>query len=95
LALAKPGGSIFNGLRFDLRLVVYICAPLTLALAYCPAIVLRTWQRIWLGACAALVILLGMIELNFYREFHQHLNALVFQYLQEDPAIDLRVADNR
>lgn len=78
--------AFFNGLRFDLRLVVYICAPLIFALAYRPAMVRRTWQRIWLGACAALVILLGMIELNFYREFHQRLNALVFQYLQEDPA---------
>ena len=27
-----------------------------------------------------------MIELNFYQEFHQRLNALVFQYLGEDPA---------
>jgi len=78
--------AFFNGLRFDLRLVVYICAPLTLALAYRPAMVCRTWQRIWLGTCAAVAILLGMIELNFYREFHQRLNALVFQYLQEDPA---------
>lgn len=74
-----------NGLRFDLRLVVYICAPLSLALAYRPVMQRRTWQRIWLGVCVALVILLGMIELNFYREFHQRLNALVFQYLQEDP----------
>ena len=40
----------------------------------------------WLSACASLVILLGLIELNFYQEFHQRLNALVFQYLQEDPA---------
>jgi len=32
-----------------------------------------------------LLILLGLVELNFYQEFHQRLNALVFQYLQEDP----------
>jgi phosphoglycerol transferase MdoB-like AlkP superfamily enzyme len=75
-----------NGLRFDLRLVVYVCAPLTLALAYRPAMTHRLWQRLWLGACASLLILLGMIELDFYREFHQRLNALVFQYLREDPA---------
>lgn len=77
--------AFFNGLRFDLRLVVYLCAPLILALAYLPAMRHRTWQRLWLGGCASLVILLGMVELNFYQEFHQRLNTLVFQYLQEDP----------
>ncbi|WP_339459575.1 LTA synthase family protein [Pseudomonas sp. EA_105y_Pfl2_R69] len=75
-----------NGVRFDLRLVVFICAPLTLALVWPYAMMRRGWQRVWLAACASLVILLGLIELNFYQEFHQRLNALVFQYLQEDPA---------
>jgi len=75
-----------NGLRFDLRLVVFICAPLTLALAWPALMRRRGWQRLWLAACISLVILLGLIELNFYQEFHQRLNALVFQYLQEDPA---------
>ena len=80
------GEAFSNGVRFDLRLVVFICAPLTLALAWRPAMTHRTWQRLWLSACASLAILLGLIELNFYQEFHQRLNALVFQYLQEDPA---------
>ncbi|MDR3055634.1 MAG: LTA synthase family protein [Zoogloeaceae bacterium] len=83
LNLAEAFG---NGLRFDLRLAVWLCVPLILALAYRPAMTRRLWQRLWLGVCASLVILLGMIELNFYQEFHQRLNALVFQYLQEDPA---------
>lgn len=74
-----------NGLRFDMRLTVYICAPLILALLYRPAMRQRYWQRLWLNACAALVTLLGIIELNFYQEFHQRLNVLVFQYLSEDP----------
>ena len=46
----------------------------------------RGLLRLWLSVCASLTILLGLIELNFYREFHQRLNSLVFQYLQEDPA---------
>ncbi|MDR1890093.1 MAG: sulfatase-like hydrolase/transferase [Zoogloeaceae bacterium] len=75
-----------NGLRFDLRLVVWLCLPLTLALACRPAMRRRAWQRGWLGGCASLLILLGMIELNFYQEFHQRLNTLAFQYLREDPA---------
>ncbi|MCF7201653.1 LTA synthase family protein [Pseudomonas oligotrophica] len=75
-----------NGLRFDLRLLVYILVPLSLAVLSRRAMAARRLQRAWLGVCASLVILLGMIELNFYQEFHQRLNSLVFQYLSEDPA---------
>ncbi|GHT96697.1 membrane protein [Betaproteobacteria bacterium] len=83
---ASLAAAFGNGLRFDLRLTVFLALPLILALAYRPAMTHRLWQRLWLCASASLVILLGMIELNFYQEFHQRLNALVFQYLQEDPA---------
>ncbi len=75
-----------NGLRFDLRVLVYMLVPLSLAVLSPRAMAARRLHRIWLGACASLAILLGMIELNFYQEFHQRLNALVFQYLAEDPA---------
>ena len=75
-----------NGLRFDLRVLVYIFVPLSLAVLSPHAVAARRLQRIWLTTCASLAILLGVIELNFYQEFHQRLNALVFQYLGEDPA---------
>jgi len=77
--------AFFNGLRFDLRLLVYIATPLLLALLCRPLLLRRGWQLLWLALCALAVILLGLVELNFYQEFHQRLNALVFQYLQEDP----------
>ncbi|AKN25829.1 LTA synthase family protein [Stutzerimonas stutzeri] len=75
-----------NGLRFDLRVLVYIFVPLSLAVLSPRAMAARRLQRVWLTACASLAILLDVIELNFYQEFHQRLNALVFQYLGEDPA---------
>ncbi|QGW21991.1 sulfatase-like hydrolase/transferase [Stutzerimonas degradans] len=75
-----------NGLRFDLRVTVYILVPLLLAVLSPRAMAARRLQQLWLGTCASVAILLGLIELNFYREFHQRLNSLVFQYLQEDPA---------
>ncbi len=75
-----------NGLRFDLRVTVYILVPLLLAVLSARAMASRRLMRLWLGVCASVAILLGLIELNFYREFHQRLNSLVFQYLQEDPA---------
>lgn len=74
-----------TGLRFDLRLVVYICLPLLLALSSSRALAARRAMRLWLGAAASATLFLGLIELDFYREFHQRLNSLVFQYVQEDP----------
>lgn len=77
--------SFFNGFRFDLRVVTYLCIPLTLSLCSQHAMMARRILRIWLHIWGSLLILLGLIELDFYREFHQRLNSLVFQYFQEDP----------
>jgi len=74
-----------NGLRFDLRLLVYICVPLSLAVLSRRAMAARKLQRLWLAACASLVILLGMVELNFYQEFHQRLNSLVLPVPRRGP----------
>ena len=86
---ATPAAAFFeafgNGLRFDLRATAWILAPLLLALSSVQTMSIRLAMRIWLTGCAALVILLGVIELDFYREFHQRLNNLVFQYMKEDP----------
>ena len=78
--------AFLNGLRFDLRVVIYLCAPLILALLSTRLMAARRWQRYWLSVAASLTIFLGIVELDFYREFHQRLNGLVFQYIQEDPA---------
>jgi len=74
-----------NGLRFDLRVVAWMLSPLLLALLAVRAMTWRGAMRAWLTACAGLAILLGVIELGFYREFQQRLNDLVFQYMKEDP----------
>lgn len=74
-----------NGLRFDLRVVVFACLPLLMALPSLRAMAARRFFRGWLTAYASLTLLLGIAELDFYREFNQRLNALVFQYLTEDP----------
>ncbi len=78
--------AFYNGLRFDLRVVVYACAPLLIALLSTRAMLARVWQRVWLTIFASLTLFLGLAELDFYKEFHQRLNSLVFQYLQEDQA---------
>lgn len=78
--------AFLNGLRFDLRLAVIACLPLLLAVPSVRAMSARAFFRIWLSAFASFTLLLGVIELDFYREFNQRLNGLVFQYLNEDPA---------
>ena len=78
--------AFFNGLRFDLRVVVIVGAPLMLTVVSARLMAMRTLQCLWLTLATVLLCLLGTVELSFYREFHQRLNTLVFQYLQEDPA---------
>ena len=78
--------AFYNGLRFDLRVVVYACAPLLIALLGTRAMLARGWQQVWLTFFASVTLFLGLAELDFYKEFHQRLNSLVFQYLQEDQA---------
>lgn len=75
-----------NGARFDLRLIVYVSVPLLLGILIPWLMNQRRLLVAWLTFSAAVSILLGIIELDFYREFHQRLNSLVFQYLNEDPA---------
>ena len=74
-----------NGLRFDLRIVVYFSIPLLLALLSVKAMTMRGVLRFWLLAASSLALFLGLMEMDFYREFHQRLNGLVFQYVKEDP----------
>ncbi|GAB3470557.1 LTA synthase family protein [Azotobacter salinestris] len=77
--------AFLNGLRFDLRLVAYICAPLVLAVISRRAMRARALLCAWLTLFASLTLFFGVLELDFYREFHQRLNNLVLQYLKEDP----------
>lgn len=77
--------AFYNGMRFDLRVVVYACIPLLLALFSVRAMAARRALRGWLTGFASLTLFLALTELDFYREFHQRLNSLVFQYFQEDP----------
>ncbi len=77
--------AFLNGLRFDLRLVIVASLPLLLALPSTRAMQARGFFRFWLTVIASVTFFLGIIELDFYREFNQRLNGLVFQYLKEDP----------
>lgn len=89
MILDTPASTFFeafaNGLRFDLRLVVYLIIPLLLALFSARAMAARGFFRFWLTIASSIALFLGLMEMDFYREFHQRLNGLVFQYVKEDP----------
>ena len=74
------------GVRFDLQAVSYVSIPLVFALLSPRLMAMRQSFRIWLSVFAGIALFVGMLEPDFYREFHQRLNGLVFQYLAEDPA---------
>lgn len=74
-----------NGLRFDAKVTAFIMIPIGLTFLCSKAMALRTLQLIWLTLAACVGIFLGVLELDFYHEFHQRLNSLVFQYVREDP----------
>ncbi len=77
--------AFLNGLRFDLRLTVYFIVPLLLAIFSARAMAARGLFRLWLTITSSVALFLGLMEMDFYREFHQRLNGLVFQYVKEDP----------
>ncbi|MEE4895013.1 LTA synthase family protein [Pseudomonas alliivorans] len=77
--------ALFNGMRFDLRLTVYLLIPLMLSLFSARAMAARGFFRFWLTLVGSITLFLGLMEMDFYREFHQRLNGLVFQYVKEDP----------
>jgi phosphoglycerol transferase MdoB-like AlkP superfamily enzyme len=89
MILDTPASTFFeafaNGLRFDLRLVVYLSIPLILALFSARIMAARGFFRFWLTIASSIALFLGLMEMDFYREFHQRLNGLVFQYVKEDP----------
>jgi phosphoglycerol transferase MdoB-like AlkP superfamily enzyme len=76
--------AFYNGMRFDLRVTVYACIPMLLGLLNVRAMAARGFYRWWLTGFASITLFLGITELDFYREFHQRLNSLVFQYFEED-----------
>lgn len=75
-----------NGVRFDLRLVAYICMPLVFSTLSFRTMQARGFHVAWLTLLASVTLFLGLVELDFYREFQQRLNSLFFQYLNEAPA---------
>lgn len=89
LAAGIPGSELATafliGLRFDLIIAGYVAVIPALALALPGGLRPRRRYVAWFAAMTALLLFVGVVELDFYRQFHTRLNSLAFQYLREDP----------
>jgi len=92
---APPGvivQSFLVGLRFDLAVGAYLILPLCLALLLLPNRGQFWARRLFLAGFAAL-LLLGVAEAEFYREFAVRFNNLVFEYLRHASIVSGMVWD--
>ena len=87
ISAADMARAFLVGLRFDLIVASLVALPLVIALFLPRGLGLRRWTHAWLGTAAALVFFLGVVEPEFYHEFHARLNSIAIQYLKEDPAV--------
>ena len=78
--------SFLIGLRFDFMVVCILSLPLLAGFIFPSSVKLRKSLIVWLAFASSLAIFFCIAELDFYREFHQRLNSLVFEYIRQDPA---------
>ncbi|MCB1788704.1 MAG: LTA synthase family protein [Gammaproteobacteria bacterium] len=76
--------AFFIGVRFDLIVTCLLGVPLVMALLLPRGLGTRRLAIAWLAAGGLLVIFAGVVEPEFYREFHTRLNSIAFHYLSED-----------
>ena len=77
--------SFFIGWRFDMIIVgAVMLVPIILELF--PGLArMRGFIAGWVMVLGGAALLLGVVELEFYKQFHARLNSLVFDYIKEDP----------
>lgn len=90
LAAAIPWSELATalalGVRFDLLIAGYLTLLPALALVLPQGLRPRWLVVSWYAAMTSLLVFIGVVELDFYNQFHARLNSLAFQYLREDPA---------
>jgi len=89
LADGIPGSTLAKalatGVRFDLIIVGYLLLLPALALLLPRGLRPRALWVAALTVASALIVFVGVVELDFYHEFHVRLNSLAFEYLRADP----------
>ena len=86
IPLSDIVNAFFVGVRFDLVAVSIIAIPIVLALLLPKGLGNRKIAMVWFVTTGGLAAFVGVVELDFYHEFHVRINSLAFQYLREDPS---------
>lgn len=90
LTTGVPFADIFRaflvGIRFDLVIATTTAVPLVFVLLFAKGLNTRKVAILWLSIIGSLTAFAGIVDLDFYHQFHVRLNSLAFQYLNEDPA---------
>jgi phosphoglycerol transferase MdoB-like AlkP superfamily enzyme len=76
--------SFFIGMRFDMLIIGAIMLLPILAQFFAAPAITRTFPLYFCTVAGALCLLLGVVELEFYQQFHSRLNSLLFDYIKED-----------
>lgn len=89
LTTAIPAKDIFRsfvtGCRFDMIIVGAIMLLPIIFQLFPQSSSNRALPLYWCSIIGSIVVFLGVVELEFYRQFHTRLNSLVFDYIKEDP----------
>ncbi|MGB0360103.1 MAG: LTA synthase family protein [Endozoicomonas sp.] len=88
-ATAVPSDLIMGfliGMRFDLIISCIAIIPMVFVILLPCGLYHRKVWKTWLMLIVAAIALAALIEPIFYDEFHNRLNSIAIQYLNEDPA---------
>lgn len=85
IPLSDIANSFLIGAQFDLIVLSYLLIPLVIGMLLPNGLGKRSIAFFWLILLFGFCFFLGIVELDFYYEFHNRLNSIAFQYLKEDP----------
>ncbi len=85
---------LVTGLRFDLKALSWAMLPVAFASLAPESRILKRLVYIWLGIFVVLACFTGIGELEFYAEFRQRLNSIMFEYVSQDASTVLNMLWN-
>ena len=89
LATAVPAKTMIRsfaiGCRFDMIIIGSLMLLPIIVQFFPQNSISRPFPLYWCSIIGSLALFLGVVELEFYRQFHTRLNSLVFEYIKEDP----------
>ena len=77
--------SFVIGCRFDMIIIGALMLVPIMIQFFPQSSISHSLPLFWCSFWGSIILLLAVVELEFYRQFHTRLNSLVFDYIKEDP----------